>query len=248
MRTRFKTNRIASSDNYEASKRIHIESLRRFHNTHIDEIKSISAGIKRYYVKCFGRLVEISKKEADKLNKSLIIVKQYVPRNLVFMKKGFLLWSTVMIVLLVISCIDSLGWMTVPSIAVCILLIRQCKKNISLREFYVLSGYKIFNELINPANKQGLFKILIMEYVFVVLLLILAIVLTYLGNCKDETPPLNPYLLSSVMLLIGIVIGIITPKEEPSAIDVYRGKTQLQITETTNSGKVIQKDSTVVYK
>ena len=87
-----------------------------------------------------------------------------------------------------------------------------------------------------------------MEYVFVVLLLILAIVLTYLNNCKDETPPLSPYLLSSGMLLIGIVVGIITPKEEPSAIDVYRGKTQLQITETTSSGKVIQRDSTVVYK
>lgn len=87
-----------------------------------------------------------------------------------------------------------------------------------------------------------------MEYVFIVLLLILATVLTYLNSCKDEIPPPSSALLSSAILLIGIAVGIITPKEEPSAIDVYRGKTQLQITETTNSGKVIQRDSTVVYK
>ena len=88
-----------------------------------------------------------------------------------------------------------------------------------------------------------------MEYVFIVLLLILAAVFTYFNGRKGEIlPPWLRIYLSSIILLIGIIVGIIIPKEEPSAIDVYRGKTQLQITETTNSGKVIQRDSTVVYK
>lgn len=53
-----------------------------------------------------------------------------------------------------------------------------------------------------------------------------------------------------IALLFGTFSGIILVLSVggPDAIDVYRGKTELKITQKVIDGKVIQSDSTVVYK
>ena len=45
-------------------------------------------------------------------------------------------------------------------------------------------------------------------------------------------------------IVIGVTIGICTPNYEPTALDVYRGKTTLEITYRDS----VAIDSTVVYK
>ena len=45
-------------------------------------------------------------------------------------------------------------------------------------------------------------------------------------------------------VVIGVTIGICTPNYEPTALDVYRGKTTLEITYRDS----VAIDSTVVYK
>ena len=49
-----------------------------------------------------------------------------------------------------------------------------------------------------------------------------------------------------VLILVGIIAGVCcnTPKKEPTALDVYRGKTTLEITYRDS----VAIDSTVVYK
>ena len=47
-----------------------------------------------------------------------------------------------------------------------------------------------------------------------------------------------------VFVVTGVTIGICTPNNEPTALDVYRGKTTLEITYRDS----VAVDSTVVYK
>lgn len=54
MRKRFKAARIASSDNYELSRRIHSQYLKRWHIEVIKEQK---------YIRVFGELIPISEEE-----------------------------------------------------------------------------------------------------------------------------------------------------------------------------------------
>lgn len=49
-----------------------------------------------------------------------------------------------------------------------------------------------------------------------------------------------------VGIMVSFLSEIISPK--PSAIDVYRGKTSLKITETVQDSIVIKRDSIVVWK
>lgn len=69
MRTRFKASRIASSDNYELSRRIHSQYLKRWRNIEVE----ISLVIKEQkYVRVFGELIPISEEEL-RIHSTLII-------------------------------------------------------------------------------------------------------------------------------------------------------------------------------
>lgn len=61
-----------------------------------------------------------------------------------------------------------------------------------------------------------------------------------LGQCAAKG------LLISVIgfVVTGVIIGVCTPNYEPTALDVYRGKTTLEITYRDS----VAIDSTVVYK
>lgn len=66
MRPRFNRNRLASSDNYEASRRLHTEYIQEQHEKNTKEVEIISASliVKRMrYVKVFGELIPISEEE-----------------------------------------------------------------------------------------------------------------------------------------------------------------------------------------
>lgn len=77
LRKRFKVSRVCSSDNYKESKKLHKEYIQNFHNTHIIEIESISSSIvikPKYYISCFGKLMEITEVEAIRLKESVKII------------------------------------------------------------------------------------------------------------------------------------------------------------------------------
>lgn len=65
MRKRFKASRIASSDNYELSRRIHSQYLKRWHNANIEVITEVTTSlvIKQKYIRVFGELIPISEEE-----------------------------------------------------------------------------------------------------------------------------------------------------------------------------------------
>lgn len=67
MRPRFNRNRLASSDNYEASRRLYTEYIQEQHERNIKEVEIITAIVKRVkYVKVFDKLVPISEEEYQK--------------------------------------------------------------------------------------------------------------------------------------------------------------------------------------
>lgn len=73
MRKRFKAARIASSDNYELSRRIHSQYLKRWHNANIEVITEISLVIKEQkYIRVFGELIPISEEEL-RIHNTLIV-------------------------------------------------------------------------------------------------------------------------------------------------------------------------------
>ena len=75
MRQRFKASRICSSDNYILSKRIHIKHIVNSHNNN----KTLNTAIierkisKIPYIKVFGKLIQISIKEATQINATTVI-------------------------------------------------------------------------------------------------------------------------------------------------------------------------------
>ena len=75
MRQRFKASRICSSDNYILSKRIHIKHIVNSHNNN----KTLNTAIierkisKIPYIKVFGKLIQISIKEAIQINTTTVI-------------------------------------------------------------------------------------------------------------------------------------------------------------------------------
>lgn len=60
MRKRFKAARIASSDNYELSRRIHSQYLKRWHNANIEVITTSLVIKEQKYIRVFGELIPIS--------------------------------------------------------------------------------------------------------------------------------------------------------------------------------------------
>lgn len=62
MRKRYRTSRIASSDNYELSRKLHSQYLENWHQENIEIIQEISV-VKKKYVKMFGELIPISEEE-----------------------------------------------------------------------------------------------------------------------------------------------------------------------------------------
>lgn len=87
-----------------------------------------------------------------------------------------------------------------------------------------------------------------MVYVIILSAVVVIIVLLHANSLEDYLPPKKITRVSFIEILLFIIGGIIGAIHYPSALDVYRGKTQLRVTETTISNKVITRDSTVVYK
>lgn len=65
------------------------------------------------------------------------------------------------------------------------------------------------------------------------------------STCKSERI-IGMFLIFLAGILTSFLLIIIFP--EPSAIDVYRNKTTLEITETVRDSVVIDRDSVVVWK
>lgn len=70
MRKRFKAARIASSDNYELSRRIHSQYLKRWHNANIEATSLVIKEQK--YIRVFGELIPISEEEL-RIHNTLIV-------------------------------------------------------------------------------------------------------------------------------------------------------------------------------
>lgn len=79
MRKRFNSNRICSSENYEASQRVHRDYITRFHDENSVEIKRVTESIaikQRYFVNCFGKLIEVTEVDAVRIEKSVKIIRK----------------------------------------------------------------------------------------------------------------------------------------------------------------------------
>ena len=63
---------------------------------------------------------------------------------------------------------------------------------------------------------------------------------------SDNTSSIVGTFFSTVIFMIGLVI--LDYEGNPSAIDVYRGKTELKITGTYKDSIFIPTDSTVIFK
>lgn len=77
MRKRFKMSRIASSDNYELSRKIHAMYLQRFHEENIEVITEIPSTLvikEQKYIRVFGKLIPVSEEEL-RIHNTLISVK-----------------------------------------------------------------------------------------------------------------------------------------------------------------------------
>lgn len=72
MRKRFKAARIASSDNYELSRRIHSRYLKRWHNANIEVITTSLVIKEQKYIRVFGELIPISEEEL-RIHNTLIV-------------------------------------------------------------------------------------------------------------------------------------------------------------------------------
>ena len=87
-----------------------------------------------------------------------------------------------------------------------------------------------------------LLAILIALIMVCFILLVVAVIIdsSTLGRCAAKG-----LLISFIgLVVIGVAIGVCTPNHEPTPLDVYRGKTTLEITYRDS----VAIDSTVVYK
>lgn len=76
MRKRINRNCLASSENYEASKKIHSDFLKEQHEKNVEEIEIISTSViikKQKYICVFGKLIPVSESELT-LHSTLISV------------------------------------------------------------------------------------------------------------------------------------------------------------------------------
>ena len=88
-------------------------------------------------------------------------------------------------------------------------------------------------------------KLLAIFMALMMLCLILIVVAVVISSSTLGRYAAEGLLISFIGLVVtGITIGVCTPNHEPTAIDVYRGKTTLEITYRDN----VAIDSVVVYK
>ena len=88
-------------------------------------------------------------------------------------------------------------------------------------------------------------KLLVILIALMMLCLILVVVAVIIDSSTLGRYATLGLLISFVgFVVIGVTIGICTPNYEPTALDVYRGKTTLDITYRDS----VAIDSTVVYK
>lgn len=89
-----------------------------------------------------------------------------------------------------------------------------------------------------------------MIFVILFILLVIAVFILLIynrSNFKGES--LNfAICLSLISSILGAFVCANIHKSAPLAIDVYRGKTELEITETTRDSTVVSRDSIVVFK
>lgn len=89
-----------------------------------------------------------------------------------------------------------------------------------------------------------------MIFVILFMLLIIAVFILLIynrSNFKGESLDFA-ICLSILSFIIGALVCANIYKSKPLAIDVYRGKTELEITETTRDSTVVSRDSIVVFK
>ena len=68
------------------------------------------------------------------------------------------------------------------------------------------------------------------------------------AKIKDcESKILFCAMASAISILFGMVMVVKIYESSPQAIDVYRGKTELEITNETKNGVVVKTDSLVVF-
>lgn len=88
-------------------------------------------------------------------------------------------------------------------------------------------------------------KLLVIIMALMALCLILLVVAVVIDSSTLGQYAGIGLLISVVVFVVtGVTIGVCTPNHEPTALDVYRGKTTLEITYRDS----VAIDSTVVYK
>ena len=88
-------------------------------------------------------------------------------------------------------------------------------------------------------------KLLVILTALMMLCLILIVVAVVIDSSTLGRYAAKGLLMSFIGLVItGVAIGVCTPNYKPTALDVYRGKTTLEITYRDS----VAIDSTVVYK
>lgn len=87
----------------------------------------------------------------------------------------------------------------------------------------------------------------------VILLFILILIIYFSIVAYKKSIDKKIFLESTACLFIlssmfGVLVYTYICKDVPSAIDVYRGKTKLEITETIRDSTLVSRDSIVVFK
>lgn len=85
-------------------------------------------------------------------------------------------------------------------------------------------------------------------FLFVVILVIGALIIVVSLNTDSEPKSLLNGMIGGGLIVGGMIGLIVSTTKNPSAIDVYRGKTELKITGIYKDSIFIPTDSTVIFK
>lgn len=79
MRKRFKTSKIASSENYELHRKVHLAELQRVHvSVELKQIVERLPKHKKYFVRTFGQEIEITYEDYIRIRESItVIIKEF---------------------------------------------------------------------------------------------------------------------------------------------------------------------------
>lgn len=89
---------------------------------------------------------------------------------------------------------------------------------------------------------------MIFALLFVLTSIIIFIILIYKGSLDKHNSALHTICLFLFSSLFGVLVYNYICKETPSTIDVYRGRTKLEITEIIRDSTLVSRDSIVVFK